>query len=349
MPILKRPAALALAAGVLLAAAPRAEIIEQILVKVNGEIITKTDLEQRQTLVLRQRSDQIDPARLSDAELRKQLAEITPELIVEAVDELLLLQRAKELGYTMSDEQFQSVLENIKKENKIETDEQFQAALKQEGMTMSDLRKALERQVLMSRVQQVEVANRVDVTEDEEKQYYQAHQGEFSATPSVMLREILVAVKSDGKSLNVGLDEDALARAEALRKRLLAGENFEKLAAQVSDAPSKTNGGLIGPLKREELTKELQDMLAAMKVGGVSPVFRVPAGYEILKLESSIDSTQLSFEQARGRIGDRLYDEKRRVELEKYLQKLRSQAIIEWKNEEIHKAYQQGVTAARSG
>ena len=201
--------------------------------------------------------------------------------------------------------------------------------------------------MLLSRVQQVEVASRIDVTEDEEKQYYEAHKADFPATPSVMLREILVAVKTDGKSLSVGLDEEARAKAEALRARILAGESFEKLAAEVSDAASKANGGLIGPLKREELTEDLQKMLAAMKVGGTSPVFRVPAGWEILRLESSIDSTQLPFEQARNRIADLLFDQKRRVELEKYLRKLRSQAIIEWKNEDIRKAYEQGLAATR--
>ena len=70
---------------------------------------------------------------------------------------MLLVQRGKELGYTLSDEQFKSVLDNIKKDNKIETDEQFQAALKQENMTLADLRRNLERQMIVSRVQQNEV------------------------------------------------------------------------------------------------------------------------------------------------------------------------------------------------
>src|SRR4029079_15071924 len=85
----------------------RAEIIEQILVKVNGEIFTKSDLEQRQVASLRQQGQQIDlkndPA---NAQLRKALDEITPRIMVEAVDELVIVQRGKELGYKLSDEQF---------------------------------------------------------------------------------------------------------------------------------------------------------------------------------------------------------------------------------------------------
>src|SRR5205807_3471218 len=107
----------------------RAEIIEQILVKVNGEIFTKSDLEQRQVAALRQKGQQIDlKSDPSNQQLRKALDEITPQIMVEAVDEMLLVQRGKELGYKLSDEQFKSVLDNIKKENKLESEEQFQAA-----------------------------------------------------------------------------------------------------------------------------------------------------------------------------------------------------------------------------
>ena len=88
-----------------------------------------------------------------------------------SLDELLLVQRGKELGYTMRNEQFNGIVENIKKENKIETNEQLQAALKQEGMTMADLRRQLERTMLVQRVQQTEVMQKLQVTDTELKAY----------------------------------------------------------------------------------------------------------------------------------------------------------------------------------
>ena len=115
-------------------------------------------------------------------------------MIVDAVDEMLLIQRAKELGYAMGDEQFQSILENIRKENKIETEEQFQAALKQEGMTMLDLRRQLEKQMLVNRVQQTEVMGKISVSDEEVKTYYEANAAALAAPANVTLREILVAV-----------------------------------------------------------------------------------------------------------------------------------------------------------
>src|SRR4051812_5839537 len=97
--------AAALAAGVV---TTRAEVIEQVLLKVNGEIFTKTDLETRQAQALRQLGDQSSD-RKTDAELRKMIDDITPQLLVNVVDELLLIQRGKELGFSMSDEQFKGI------------------------------------------------------------------------------------------------------------------------------------------------------------------------------------------------------------------------------------------------
>ena len=183
-----------------------AEIIEQILVKVNGEIFTKTDLETAAGRGAPPEGSADRPQERSrpTQQLRKALDEITPQIMVDAVDEMLLVQRGKELGYKLSDEQFKSVVDNIKKENKIETDEQFQAALKPENMTMADLRRNLERQMIVQRVQQNEVLGKIGVTEDEARKYYEAHLNEFTTPPTVTLREILVAVPADAKGLNVG-------------------------------------------------------------------------------------------------------------------------------------------------
>lgn len=320
-----------------------AEVLEQILVKVNGEILTKTELEQRQISVLRQRNPQ---ALQDDAGLKQALQEITPRLLVDTVDEMLLVQRGRELGYKMSDEQFRGILDNIKKENKLETEEQFLAALKQEGMTVDDLRRSIERRMLIDRVQQIEVMQKVGITDEEAKNYYAAHPDEFRTQSTVTLREILVAVPvGDGKSVNVAQEEEALAKAEAARARITAGEDFGKVAADVSDAPSKANGGLIGPINRNELAPALLKLLEELKPGEVTKPLRPERGYQLIKLESVTSSDVQPFDQVRDLIADKVYDEKRRGELVKYLVRLRAQAIIEWKNDELRKMYEQQVSS----
>ena len=333
-----------LACALLVSTGLRAEILEQILVKVNGEILTKTDLEKLQISALREQSN-INPAGLNDAELGRALAEVTPQVIVEAVDELLLLQRAKALGYAVSDEAFNNVLASIKKDNKIDSEEAFQAALKQEGMTLPQLRRMLEKRMLIGQVQQREVMSHIDVTDAEEKAYYDAHRAEFATQPSVTLREIMISVPTDPKGVNAGAVDDAQKKAEATRARVAGGEAFDKVAAEVSDAPSKANGGLIGAIAKSELAEDLAKLLAAMKVGEVTPVVRVAGGFEILKLEASSESTTLPFEDARSQIAERLGAERQGAELQKYLRKLRDQALIEWKNDEIKKAFEAGLAA----
>ena len=323
----------------------RADIIEQVLVKVNGEIITKTDFEQRQIAALRQRNQNFRPD--TDAALQQALAEVTPRVIVEAVDELLLVQRGKELGYTMSTEQFNGIVDNIKKENKIESDEALQAALKQEGMTMADLRHQLERQMLVTRVQQTEVMAKLQVVDSELRVYYDEHPDEFGTTPQITLREMLVAVPVNPQGINVAQDDDAKAKAEGIRTRLLAGEAFPRLAADFSDSPSKANGGLVGPIDKSALSPELQKAIDGLKAGDLTPVLRTERGYQLIKVESVSDVTVKPFDEAKPEISDKIANEKRRGELDKYLDKLRGEAIIDWKNEEIKKAYEIGIKQAR--
>jgi peptidyl-prolyl cis-trans isomerase SurA len=320
----------------------RADIIEQVLVNVNGDIVTKTEFEQRQVAALRQRQE-LATVSPDSPELKKAVAEITPDLILSAVDELLLVQRGRELGYELGDEQFATILENIKKENKLETDEQFQAALKQEGLTLLELRRSLERQMLISRVQQTDVTSRISVTEEEAKAYYEKHQDQFTTPASITLREILVDVPRNEKGINAAQDEEARAKAEDIRKRLLGGEPFPRLAADLSDAPSKANGGLIGPINSTDLAPALRDMVRKMKPGELTEIIRTTRGYQILKLESKTEETIRSFDAARTEIGDRVADEKRRGEMQKYIEKLRAQAIISWKNDELKKAYEQAL------
>ncbi|MEP6782968.1 MAG: peptidyl-prolyl cis-trans isomerase [Acidobacteriota bacterium] len=322
-------------------AVPRADIIEQVLVKVNGEIITKSDLEQRQIAALRQKNPNLKPD--SDAALQKALVEVTPEVIVAAVDELLMVQKGKELGYSMTTERFNSIVENIKKENKIESDEALQAALKQENMTMADLRHQLERTMMVQQVQQTEVMQKLQVTDTELKAYYDAHKDEFGTVPNITLREITINVPVTAQGINVAADDAAKAKADEVRGKIMAGEPFARLATDYSDSGSKANGGLVGPLSKTDLSEELQKAIAGLKTGGVTPVLHTTRGYQIIKIESLQDSTTRTFEDAKNDIADKIAGGKRQGEMVKFIAKLRSEAIIDWKNDEIKKAYEVGL------
>ena len=150
-------------------------------------------------------------------------------------------------------------------------------------------------------------------------------------------------MKGSDRGVNVAEDDAVRDQAGDIRKRLLGGEPFPRLAGEFSVAASKANGGLIGPLKSEELAPALRDLLAKMQVGDITEPIRTQRGYQILKLEASTPNDTLGFEQARERISERVFTDKRKAEFQKYLEKLRSQAIIEWKNEDVRKAFEEGM------
>ena len=342
--ILGRGAALAVLMAVVLTPIAHSEILEQVLVKVNGEIFTKTDLETRQVTEIRQRGKQIDLSTpQGNEELRKAIAEVTPMLLVGVVDEMLIIQRGKELGYRVSEEQFKQILDSLKTQNKIENDEQLIAALKQENMTMADLRKNMERTVIAQRVQQAEVFGRVAITEDEARKYYDSHMSEFTTPSAVTLREILVTVPADARGVNAAADDAAKAKAEDARKRVAAGEPFDKVAAELSDSASKANGGLIGPLNANDLSADFRKIIEALKPGEMTQVIRTQRGYQVLQLESATPTKILEFDKARDQISERVFTDKRRDEFQKYLVKLRAQAIIDWRNQDVKKAYEEGL------
>src|SRR5580765_4611057 len=192
-----------LAAACLLAAAvvgkltpASAQVLEQVLVKVNGDILTKTELEAKQIAALRSRiNTAVDAeAMKNDETLKKMIAEVTPKILVDTIDEMLLLQLGKEKGYHVTDQQFKDWLTQLRKDQNLDDENKFKAALAQEGMTMDDLRKNFEKQVTVYRVQQDEVGQKLQITEEEARQYYVAHQAEFVDAPTVTLREISVDI-----------------------------------------------------------------------------------------------------------------------------------------------------------
>mgnify|MGYP003693972965 CR=1 FL=1 len=123
---------------------------------------------------------------------------------------------------------------------------------------MDDLRKQLERQMLIEQVQRQEVGSKLTITEEEARQYYAQHPEEFTDSASVTLREIFIEVPAARPGgVNVARDDEAQKKIDDVRARALKGEDFAKLAAEVSTSPSKANGGLIGPFSHDDMSPQL--------------------------------------------------------------------------------------------
>ena len=134
------------------------------------------------------------------------------------------------------------------------------------------------------------------------------------------LREILVAVPDSDKGVNVGADDDARAKAEDLRKRLLAGEPFAQLASQSSDSGSKANGGLIGPISRDDLSPGFAETAGVDESGRRHAHYaHRQRGYQFIKLENATTAHTKTLDEARAEVSEKLAETRRQSQLEQYL------------------------------
>jgi parvulin-like peptidyl-prolyl isomerase len=303
---------------VLLARGAEAEIIERVVAKVNGQIITLSEFQNRQ--ISAAQGARVDPANVG-AFLRKNNAKI----LQDAIDEILILQKAEDAGIRAPAEWIDESIEGIRKDNKITTDEQFQEALAREGLTLAELRQNIERGVLRRIVMQRDIQPKIEATETELRaEYEKLKASEFTKPATVTLQEILVTEDAGGA---------ALAREIAEKAR--AGEDFAALAKTHSAAPSRANGGDIGQLSQGEINPDLEKVAFALAVGAVSDPLAVEGGYRIVRVVAKTEGTTTPYDAAKDKVRDRLMISRFDEAYEAYLQELRKTASVELRVREV--------------
>ncbi len=316
-------------------------VIEQVLVKVNGEILTQSDLENRQVNEIQIRGYR--PT--TNAELLRILNEVTPEVIASQIDDLLMVQTARGLGFNFTDEVFDEFLTNARgvfrvpgQEKDFETNEEVLLAFEEsEGISRIELRRQIEHQMLARQAMQIQILNKVNITDTEARAYYNENQDDYTTPATAALREILVGVP-DGASPSS--EEEAKTVAQTTVARLRSGEDFAVLAAEVSDSPSKANGGRIGPLMVTEYAEPIQELISGLEVGDVAEPIRTGQGYQIVMLDMRVDAYVRPFEEVHADISSSVFGDRRNKAYNDLLKRLRSEAVMEWHSDELKAAYE---------
>jgi peptidyl-prolyl cis-trans isomerase SurA len=219
-------------------------------------------------------------------------------------------------------------------------------ALKQEGLTLDELRRNFERAWLRQMVQGREILPRMRITEEELRQHFAANRGNFMTPEMVTLREIAVlAPATTGAQDTLGPNAMAplKARIDAVRQRALAGEDFGALAKETSDSGTKTNGGLIGPLNVRDLNPTTKKLLDEMKPGDLTEAIQLTRGFQLLRLESREAAVQQPFDKVRDQIEIAIRNERIEGEMIKLRLRLRQGAVIEWKDDNLRRIYERRV------
>jgi parvulin-like peptidyl-prolyl isomerase len=311
---MKPPRALPFLSLALLAAAAQGEIVERVIVKVNGDIVTQSEFEARQIAAVQQ-------ARIAPEQVEKYLRDNNAHILQEAIDDLLLVQRAADLGIKLRPEYIKEVLDGIKKENKIESDEELQNQLRREGMTLDELKRNIERNILKRQVLQRELESKIAVTENDIKAWYDAHPEAYTKPATVHLQEI--DVRADAKAA-----QDLVARARG-------GEDFAELAKAHSVGPNKAGGGDLGVLRKGDLAPDVEKAAFALAPGQVSDPLPTKDGFRILKVVERTEGSVVPYEDARAEIQRRLNQTRSSDEIERYLEGLRQKAIVDLRVREV--------------
>jgi peptidyl-prolyl cis-trans isomerase SurA len=311
-------AVLALALALAPAAAPAGgqEVVEEIVAIVNDDIITLSEFRFQYELSLADlRSRQMTPEQYA-----AQLAQRKENFLEAMITELLLLQKARELGMNVA-EQVKAMVEKIKQENNFSSDQDLRRAVEQQGITYDQWLKQYEEGMMRQGVLYTEVERAIVLDDSEVIQYYKKNPADFTLPTEFTLSAIYLAT-------GTRTAEECEALKAEVDAKLKSGASFADTAAELSDEPMKEAKGDLGSFKEGELERTLESAVEKLKAGETAAWVSTANGWYLLRLTERKDSHVLPFDEARGQVEEKIYAEKRAVKGEAYLKSLRERSYI---------------------
>ena len=325
------------------------QVVEEIVARVNNQIITSTEFARSKD----QLKDEVKTQDPNNAD--KAYAGREKDVLRDLIDQQLLLEKGKDLGITGETDLIKQ-LDQMRKDMKLDSMEALQKEAEKQGISWEDFEQQQKNQIITRKVIGEEVGAHIPMTKEEEQKFYDEHKNEMEQPEFIRLSEILVAPKAvsitpepdpnaagstaaaqppANEAAKQAAEEAALSAAEAkandLLKQIRGGADFEEIAKKYSDGPSAADGGALGMFKRGQLAKQLEDTTFAMKAGDVTDVIHTKQGYVILKVLDHQQAGVPPMKDVLPKIQDALYYEKLQPALRTYLTKLREDAYIDIK------------------
>jgi peptidyl-prolyl cis-trans isomerase SurA len=321
------------------------QVVEEIIARVNNQIITHSEFE-RSKNQLAEEVKQQDP---NNAD--KTFADREKDVLRDLIDQQLLLDKGKDLGIT-GDTELIKQLDQMRKDMKLDSMEALEKEAEKQGVSWEDFKQTQKNRIITQKVIGQEVGGHLALSTEEVQKFYDEHKEEMQHPEFIRLSEILITPKAaaaptpdpnaapPGASGQTPLDDAAKqandaaalsaaeAKAKDVLKQLHDGASFDEVAKKNSDGPSAADGGALGTFERGKLAKELEDRTFAMKTGEITDVIRVKQGYAILRVDDHEMAGVPSMKDAMPRIQDALYYQKLQPALRAYLTKLREEAYI---------------------
>ncbi len=300
-------------------------VVEEIIARINSQIITRSELQKSKEQMLaglrQQGVSETDP----------RVAEQENNLLRDLIDQQLLVQKAQDLGLT-ADTELIKKLDEIRKQMGLDSMEALEKAAQAQGVSYEDFKQNLRNNILTQQVIQREVGAHINITKEEAQQFYDEHKAEMTQPEQVRLSEILIAPQAkEGEQPTPEAVTAAQQKAEQALAALKSGKKFDDVAKQFSNGPTAAQGGDLGYFKRGTLSKELEDKAFSMKAGEITDVVRTKQGFLILEVAEHTAAGVPPFTTVEPQIQEQIYYRKLQPALRAYLTKLREDAFIDIK------------------
>ena len=309
----------------MIATAADVTIVEEIVCKVNGDIITRSELERdRRDAEAEFRRNGLNGRQLQDA-----VNMATRNALGHRIDQLLLVQKGKELDIKIESDVAKQ-LANIQLKTKIADPDKFQEYVReQRGMPFEDYKKELSDNLMTDRVIRQEVSSSIKIKHEDMEKYYNDHKSEFQRQERIFLSDIYVS--TEGKDAAGVAAADRKAKDLVLRAR--KGEKFSDLATTSSDDANAQAGGEMPPFEKGVLNAKVEAAVWDKDRNYVSDPIKLdsPPGFYIFKVEDHQKAGLAGFEEVQNEIENRLFQPKMQPALHAYLVKLRVEAYLQIK------------------
>jgi peptidyl-prolyl cis-trans isomerase SurA len=296
---------------------PNATVVEYQLVRVNDQIIDMSDYQRAQQQL-------IDDARQSNA-TPAEVEQRQKDLLRDMIDQQLLLSRGKELDVNADSELIRR-LDEIRKQNKFDTMEDLEKAVRQSGVSYEDFKSNIKNSIITQEVVRDEVGRKLAPGAKQAQAYYEAHKQEYEQPERVRLSEILVPTPDDPTDAQIA---QAQAKAGDVVAKLKAGARFEDLAKQYSGGQTADKGGDLGEFKRGAMAKVLEDQTFTLKPGESTAPIRTRQGFVVLQVTAHSPAGIQPFTAVEDQVMNGLYEQEIQPALRVYLTGLRDKAYID--------------------
>lgn len=299
-----------------------AEVIDRVVAIVNDDIITYSDLNKEGQAIFNRIAEEAPTWQIEPS-----LKQAREETLDRLIDKLILQQRARQYGISVTDEELDAAIKNIMDSNNVNMDV-FRKEIEKAGHTYEDYKETIRTQILQSKLVSIEVRSKVVITEEKINAYYNQHYVKKSEGDGYHILQIGVTWENTTPPRT---KIEAQSKVEEARNKIVNGEQFTTIAKTFSDLPSAVDGGDIGIFSEAELATYMRDVILKMHPGEISPVVETPVGFQFFKLLSVKEGdliVQEPYDNVKETIKEQLYEEELKTHYDKWVTELREEAYI---------------------